>query len=106
MADVFAKIWKWLLLAAAVVGGLALPYFAGGSRSRDEQDAAVDAVKSADAVKAAQDQADAAQKKAAEIAAGAATKSQAIAAERQALATGQVDTSAIDRQLREAGILK
>lgn len=106
MADVLSKIWKWLLLGAAVVGGLALTYFAGGFRGRDEQAAAVDAVKSADALKEAQDQADAAQKKAAEIAAAAAAETQAIGIERQALAAGKVDTSAIDQQLREAGILK
>lgn len=106
MADVLSKIWKWLLLGAAVIGGLVLTYFAGASRNSDEQDAAVDAVKSADAVKMAQDQADAAQRKAAEIAAASAAKSQTFDAERQALTAGKVDTSVIDQQLREAGILR
>lgn len=106
MKDFFAKIWKWLLLGAAVLGGLALTYFAGGSKSSDAQAAAVDAVKSADAVKEAQDQADAARAKMAELATAADAESQQIDAERQALAAGKVDTSSIDAQLREAGILE
>ncbi len=100
------KIWKWLLLSAAVIGGVALTYFAGGSKSRDQQNAAVDAAKSADTLKAAQDQADTANAKMAQLVSESDAWHLAINGQRASLAAGKVDTRAIDEQLREAGILK
>lgn len=103
--EVLAKTWKWILTGVAVLAGLALAYFAGGQRPKAETVAAVDAARSDDEVKSALAQAEAAKRKAIELAVKSAAADSTIEKQQAAISTG-VDTRAIDELLRQHGIIE
>ncbi len=101
-----AKIWKYLAVGAAVLVSAIVAYFAGGEQRRGQQEAAVDAAKSADALAAAVEQQAVARQKMTKLADKEIEESNVISAQRRDLASGKTDTSDIDALLRKNGIIK
>ncbi len=106
MKDFFSRAWKYLAVGAAVLAGAILAYFAGGSQKRGEQAAVIDATKSADALAGAVEQQAIARDKMLALANAEIEQTHLIGGQRQDLATGKVDTTEIDEELRKAGIIK
>lgn len=101
-----AKIWRWVAIAAAVLGAIVAAFFAGGSRKKGDQAAAVDAAHADDWVKDAYRQTDLLANQSAELAAQSKKAAADIEAKRAALVAGRVGQDEIDRTLIDAGIIK
>lgn len=101
-----AKVWRWVAIAAAVVGAILAAFFAGGTRKRGDAAASVDGARADDAIKSADKQIAMLANQSAEIAAKAQKDTADIDAQRAALAAGKVTPDEVDRALIVAGILK